>query len=301
MAEPTQSPESQIPPFEEEPQPGGFKAVAQLFLVPAGIVAVAVGVFLAMNFLVGGEDDPEDILQRVATGDSRRRGQAAFELSKRIAADPNLLQDQEFRAQLLAVYQASANADVEQRRYLTRVLSFADIPEATPHLLQATRDEDPETRLYAVVALGNARAQGAFDRLVELSSDDDPGIRTVSVAALASLGNPEAVPALEARLNDGVVDVSWNAANALAHLGNDAGEPLLLQMLDVMSAEPLDENITEQQALQAMLTAVEGLGKLEQRGSSPTRRERLRELADTARFARVRDAAIRALEADSAP
>jgi HEAT repeat protein len=294
---PNRSP-SDIPPFEEDAgTPRGFRAIAQLFLVPAAIVAVAVGVFLAMNFLTSDKTSPEDILHKVATGDSRRRGQAAFELSKRIAADPAILQDPSFRAQLLAIYERSEGDGVELRRYLTRVLSLAEMPEAVPALLRATHDEDSQTRLYAVVALGNARTPAAFDRLAELTQDEDPGIRSVAVAALGALGDSAAVPILQARLSDGAAEVAWNAANALAHLGSDAGQELLVKMLDVgyLSSQP---GITQEQTQQAMLMAVEGLAQLERRSSSEERRAALEQAAHQAPFPRVQDAALRALRGE---
>ena len=287
----------EIPPFKEEEGAGGLKAIGQLFLVPAMIVLVAVGVFLSMNFLVGGDRAPEDILQQVASGDSRRRGQAAFELSKRLAAAPELLEDTAFQANLLAVYERTAGGDPEPRRYLTRVLSFATIPAAIPSLLEATQDADPETRLYAVVALGNAKAYEAIPRLVELTRDDDPGIRSVAVAGLASIGDPTAISAVEARLTDGALDVAWNAANALTHLGSAAGEGLLLQMLDsaYLAKQP---EMTPQLAQQTMLMAVEGLGRLEKVLPSAERRARLEELSQEADHPLIQEAAIRALRAN---
>ena len=290
-------PGPEIPPFDEEEGAGGLKAIGQLFLVPALIVLVAVGVFLSMNFLVGGDRAPEDILQQVASGDSRRRGQAAFELSKRIAAAPELLEDAAFQAQLLAVYDRTAGGDPEPRRYLTRVLSFATIPAAIPSLLEATSDPDAETRLYAIVALGNGRAYEALPRMVELTRDEDPGIRSVAVAALASIGDPTAVSAVQARLQDGAVDVAWNAANALTHLGSPSGEDLLIQMLDreYLARQP---EMTPQLEQQTMLMAVEGLGRLERILPSPARRERLEELSRQAEHPLVQEAAIRALRAN---
>jgi hypothetical protein len=158
----------EIPPFQEPSgAPGGARAIAQLFLIPALIVAVAVGVFLVMNLLVGGERSPEDILQTVGGGDSRRRGQAAFELSKRIVADPAILRDQDFLLRLVGVYRRS-EGNVELRRYLTVCLSHVEdlavVPDAVTELLRATADPDPQTRLYAVVALGNATRGSGWPR-----------------------------------------------------------------------------------------------------------------------------------------
>lgn len=303
MSEENQEPSStgkseEIPPFTEPAvDSGGFKSVLQLFLVPLSIVLVAGGIFLAMNWLVGGEAQPEEILERVASGDSRRRGQAAFELSLRIRAQPELLQDPSFRARLLAVYEASEGQGEELRRYLTQVLSQAEIPEAVPALLQATRDRDPQTRLYATVALGNAKVAAAFDRLVELTRDDDPGIRSVAVASLGSLGDPRGIEPVEARLRDPALEVVWNAANALVHLGSAAGEGVLRRMLDpeYVASAP---GITPEQTVQAMVTAVQGLARLEKREPRADRYELLRSTAESAPHPEVRGAALRAIDED---
>jgi HEAT repeat protein len=300
MNEPSQpNPPSQpsgIPPYQDPgDQPGGFKAVLQLFLVPLSIVIVAGGIFLTMNFLVGNESTPEEILDKVASGDSRRRGQAAFELSLRLRAEPKLLEDTAFRARLLSIYEASEGGGAELRRYLTQVLSSVDFPEAVPALIRATEDEDSETRLYATAALGNAAAPEALEPLIELTRDADPGVRSVAAASLANLGDKSAIGPLEARLNDPAVEVAWNAANALAHLGSTAGEGVLRRMLDESYLSSA-AGITEEQKLQAMLTAVQGLTKLEAAAPDEERRSSLEEIAKKAPYPEVRDAAMRALQ-----
>lgn len=293
-----------IPPFEEpSPARSGLRAIAQLFLIPAAIVAVAVGVFLVMNFLVGGERSPHDILQTVAGGDSRRRGQAAFELSKRIAADPAILRDQDFLRQLVGVY-ARSEGNVELRRYLTvcfaQVADLAAVPEAIQELLQATGDPDPQTRLYAVVAVGNARAPGTLARLQELSGDPDQGIRLAAVAGLANLADPAALPQLQARLGDSASDVTWHAAIALARMGDAAGEPLLRRMLepDFLLQQP---GVTPAAAQELMRMAAEALGRLEAAAPSPERRALLEQLGRTAAFPLVQDAARAALRPEQSP
>ena len=262
-----------IPPYQEPEGPGGLKAVLQLFLVPLSIVLVAAGVFVTMNFLMGRESSAEDILERVASGDSRRRGQAAFELALRLRAEPSHLQDPHFRDRLLSVYVAAEGGDPELRRYLTQVLAGAEFPEAVDALLRATRDADAQTRLYAAAALGNARAAAAFDRLAEMTRDDDAGIRSVAVAALAALQDARAVDPLTARLQDPVLEVSWNAATSLAHLGSTAGEGMLRRMMD---RSYLDQapGITEEQSAQAMLGALEGLIRLQAMAACPAVRDR---------------------------
>jgi HEAT repeat protein len=286
-----------IPPYQEPVEPGGLKAVLQLFLVPLAIVVVAAGVFLTMNFLIGDERSVEEVLEQAASGDSRRRGQAAFELALRLRAEPEHLQDPAFRSRLLSVYEASAGQGPELRRYLTQVLAGSDFPEAVDALIEATADPDAQTRLYAAAALGNAKATPAFGCLVELTADDDPGIRSVAVASLASLGDPAGVEAIAARLSDPVLEVSWNAAIALSHLGSERGEAMLLRMLDpvYLATAP---GITEAQSAQAMLGAVEALARLELIQSRPSRQAALAEISVAAPYPLVRDAALRALRVE---
>ena len=286
-----------IPPYQEPIEPGGLKAVMQLFLVPLSIVVVAAGVFLTMNFLVGDEASVEDVLEKVASGDSRRRGQAAFELALRLRAEPEHLQDPAFRARLLSIYEASVGEGPELRRYLTQVLAGSDFPEAADALLVATSDDDAQTRLYAAAALGNAKIPRAFGRLCELSSDADPGIRSVAVASLAALGDTAAVDVIAARLSDPVLEVSWNAAVSLTHLGSDRGEALLQRMVEpnYLATAP---GITEEQTVAAMLSAVEALARLQANAPSPERAALLSELAGAASHPSVRDAALRAVRVE---
>lgn len=299
------SPHPAIPPYEApEAARGGVRAIAQLFLIPAGIVLVAVGVFLVMNFLVGGERTPEDILQTVAGGDSRRRGQAAFELSKRIVAQPAILQDAEFLRRLTDVYTRS-EGNVELRRYLTvcfsQVVDLAPVPRAVEELVKATSDQDAQTRLYAVVALGNARAPGALLQLQQLTADPDKGIRLAAVASVAHFADPSSAPALQARLNDPASEVAWHAAIALAQLGDAAGEPVLRRLLDpsFLTGQP---GVAPAGAQELMRMAASALGRLEALAPSAERRALLEDVGRSAAFPVVQEAARAALRAaDPAP
>lgn len=291
------SPGPVIPPFQDKDAgAGGFKSVLQLFLVPLMIVVVAGGIFFTMNMLIGGEPSPSDILEDVASGDSRRRGQAAFRLATRLRANPEILEEPAFRDRLLRVYESTnADDDVSMRRYLTQVLSQAAFPEATPALIQATGDKDPETRLYAVVALGSSGDLAAYDRLSELTQDGDAGVRSVSCAALGALGDARAVAILSAKLNDASIEVSWNAANALVHLGSGAGDAVLRQMLDERYLDGI-AGLSADQRVQAMFTAIDALARLERLQPDASRAALLRRIADEAEIESVRGAAMAALE-----
>jgi HEAT repeat protein len=297
------APHPGIPPFEEPTGArGGVRAIAQLFLIPAGIVAVAVGVFLVMNFLVGGERSPEDILQSVAGGDSRRRGQAAFELSKRIVAEPAILRDAEFLQRLVGIY-ARSEGNVELRRYLTVCLSqvedLGSVPQAVTELVKASGDADAQTRLYAVVALGNARAAAALPRLQELTADSDKGIRLAAVAGVANLADPASLPVLQARLTDPASEVAWHAAIALAQMGDSTGEAVLRRLLEpgFLGGQP---GVVPAAAQELMRMAASALGRLETLAPSPERRALLEEVGRSAPYPVVQEAARAALR-DPAP
>ncbi|HEV3203281.1 MAG TPA: hypothetical protein VGY77_02810 [Gemmataceae bacterium] len=84
-----QEPQKGLPPVA--PPSGRF--IAQLFLVPGLIVGVAVLILLGFTWLVGGDSDPQTLLDRMENSNADVRWRAANEFMQRLKKDPQLASD----------------------------------------------------------------------------------------------------------------------------------------------------------------------------------------------------------------
>jgi HEAT repeat protein len=296
---------TEAPPVGEEGgtesppgSPGIPSRLLEFFFFPLIMVAVAVGIFVLFGLITAEGKGPRDYLGLIRTGDSNRRWQAAFELSKVIGAgkdlrssDPRLVTD------MASLFEEAKTDDPRVRRFLALALGRLGDARAVPALLDylagVRRGEgtDSETHIYATWALGAIGDASAVPELVALAAHEDPGLRKTAVHALRVFPSAEATAALEGALGDSVGDVRWNAAAALAHRGDRSAVPVLEQMLD---REQLGrgEAVTAEQVEGILLQAIAGAALL------PDARldARLEALVDQDPSLKVRAAARRGLE-----
>jgi HEAT repeat protein len=123
-------------------------------------------------------------------------------------------------------------------------------------------------------------------------SDDDPAVRKVAIFALGQTRDTSAIPALRPRLEDAVEDIRWNAALALAVLGDPSGREVIAQMLDRSHLDRI-EGITEDQKTAAIVNALQAVYLLR----DATSIDKVRELSRSDPSLRVRDVALKTLEA----
>jgi len=272
--------------------------ILEFFFFPLVIVAVGVGIFVLFGLITAEGKKPRDYVGLIRTGDSTRRWQAAFELSKVIGAtkDPPS-SDPRLAGEMVSLFKEAEGDDPRVRRFLALALGRLGDAQAVPALVEyltAVRSgegTDSETHIYAVWALGAIGDAAAVPELVALTTHDDPGLRKTAVHALGVFRSPEAIAALERALGDPLGDVRWNAAAALARHGNRAAVPVLEEMLD---REQLARSgpVTPDQAEQILLQAVAGAALLQD-----ARLEgRLASLGKGDPSLRVRAAARRCLE-----
>jgi HEAT repeat protein len=295
---------TEAPPVPEaaEAEPAaerrGARLVLDLLVFPLVIVAVGVGVFVLFGLITSEGKGPGDYLDLIRTGDSNRRWQAAYELSKVIqgSQDP-ALKDPRLVGRMVSLFEETKGDDPRVRRFLALALGRLGNAQATPALLEylgsVRRGEgtDSETHIYAVWALGAIGDDAAIPELVALTTHEDPGLRKTAVHALGAFRSGEATAALERSLGDPASDVRWNAAAALARHGNPAAVPVLEQMLD---REQLarSEEVTPDQTEEILLRAIAGAARL----SDARLSARLAELGRDDPSLRVRAAARRSLE-----
>jgi HEAT repeat protein len=300
MSEPSdheQSPSEQPPPDgAPEIEPGedrGFASdMGRLFLIPAVIVALSVVIFMLFTWIAGERRSARDYLQEVRNGVTGRRWQAAFELSRVLARDENERKDPRVVREIAGTLTDPEVTDPQVKRYLILALEQIGDPSTAEAIRSLLGDEDPEVRLYAARALGSLRDSASAPLLREMLSDEDPAMRKMALHALGRVGDRAAIPEMRARLEDPVEDVRWNAALGLAVLGDASGEPLIRRMLDPAYLDGVAE-ITEPQKVAARLAAVQGAFLIGGGGM----RELIEQVSGSDADLKVRDAALKALEA----
>jgi hypothetical protein len=262
--------EDLLPPVE--PPSAGF--IIQLFVVPALIVLVIVGVWLLFTSLVR-RSSPETILQGLEHGPSVARWQRASELADMLrnerfadfkqntaAADhvARILDREIDRADTRGGMQEQ---EVTLRYFLARALGKFDVNNGIDVLLKAAQiHRDPKEQLVRHGAL-LAIAERAYNlqqldppqqlvhgdlepTLLRLADDDVPQIRSDTAYALGKLGTPAAIEQLETMVDDPDADTRYNAAVALAHHGNTRATETLAEMLDPEESAGIRGEATEQ-------------------------------------------------------
>jgi hypothetical protein len=290
----TEGGETEAPPARRS----GPSMILDLLVFPLVIVAVGAGVFVLFGLITSEGKRPGDYLDLIRAGDSNRRWQAAYELSKVIhesrdpkRSDPGLV------GGMVSLFEDAKGDDPRVRRFLALAMGRLGDAEALPALLEYLKDvqrgegADPETQIYAVWALGAIGDKAAVPTLVALTASEDAGVRKTAVHALGAFRYDVATAVLERALDDPVDDVRWNAALALAHQGHLAAIPVLEQMLDRTHLSRSGA-VTPDQAEEILLQAAAGAGLL----PDPRLAGRLEDLGQHDPSLKVRAAALRSLE-----
>ena len=257
-----------LPPVE--PPSAGF--IIQLFVVPALIVLVIVGVWLSFSWLVRRTATrPQDLVQGLEQGPSVARWQRASELAdmlrnERFAEFRRNPDAAEQVARILEREIESGGMDddeVEFRKYLAYAVGEFEVQEGVDALLTAAKtDRDPrevgvrDAALRAIaIRIYNLRQLDVPQELthpelestlLRLAGDEDPAIRLQAAFALGHLGTPAAIERLEVMVDDPHADTRYNAAVALARRGNDRAVETLAEMLDLEELINGPQEITSQ-------------------------------------------------------
>lgn len=306
------------------PESRGRSTLIQMLVIPSAIAAVCLLVMAFFGLLASqaGPRSADECLQKIASGSSRERWQAAYGLveylSARAPGDPSRAQDAALAERMVAHFRdlgrdgvAGSRDDEMTRRYLAVALGQLGEPVAVEALREAARgralpqasDEvraaATETRLYCMFALAQLRDPVVVPDLLAIAQDADADVRKMAVYALGLVAVPSDATASEAlrrALTDAAVDVRWNAALALARRGDPAAEPTIASLCDRSYLDGIDRMTAAQRtaALQNGVRAARGL-------ATAALRARVEQLAADDPDDRVRHEARAALAAWGTP
>ena len=247
-------------PSVDVPRESPRTILFQFVIFPLGVVMIGVAVFLLFGKLASNEQTIPDYLNDIRSGNSHRKFQAAYELSKSIKRGeakryPNLVE------QVIDVYQNAKNDDPRIRQYLTLVLGKLGDARAVPVLEDGLHDSVVETRIYSLVALAELHDPQSVPAIIAATHDDDKDVRKTAIYALGEMHDPRGVPVLEQALNDQTADIRFNAALGLSRFGDRNAEPVLRAMLDRSTLDRVP-GMRPDQKEDAIVAAIPAYGKL---------------------------------------
>ncbi len=251
--------DERLPPVE----PPSAAFLIQLFVVPALIVLMIVGLWLSVNWLIRRTSgDPKNLIDGLEQGPSVARWQRASELAdmlrnKRFAefkrnkeAAANLARILNREIDEAATDDGMQEEDITLRYFLARALGEFEVQEGIDVLVKAAETQRvPSERLVRYGALEGIAVrthnlsrldppqmlehETLMPALEALSADEDPLVREKTAYALGQIGTPAAQQRLEIMVDDPHADTRYNAAVALARHGNAKAVETLAEMLDL--------------------------------------------------------------------
>ncbi len=221
----------------------GFSLFLKLFIVPAAIVGVALGIFLLGTLAIQHPKSAQEYLEELRSDSTSRRWQAAYELSRMLNEGEKVEFDQNLRADLVKTFTEAKKDDPRVREYLALVLGRMKEKSAVPALADAVEDESNDVRIYSLWALGNIEDPAGGPAAIQALSDPDSEVQRMAVGALSALRYAPAKYALEANLASSNEGLRYDSAVAIARMKDDKAIPTLLYMMNLKSTgQPGDEN-----------------------------------------------------------
>jgi len=286
MTETSQQPAGSEPPLYA-PESGASLFI-KLFIVPAGIVAVALGIFLLGTLALQHPKTAEQYLQELKSDSTSKRWQAAFELSRMLSQGEKIQFDENLRGQLVQTFVEAKKDDPRIREYLALVLGNLKEKTAVPVLSEAVHDESDDVKIYSLWALGNIEDPAGGPAALEGMSDTNLEVQRMAVGAVSSLKYAPAKFTLEKNLTSDSQGLRYDSAVALARLKDEKAIPTLMDMLNLKADGGPGDQIIES----AKLAAIEGAGELNDAGL----RAKIAVLAKSDPNVKVQDAAIKAVK-----
>jgi HEAT repeat protein len=255
-----------LPPVE--PPSAGF--IVQLFLVPAIIVAVVIGVYLLFGQMAAGETDWRQLVSDIKSDNPNVRWRAALNLAEALDAEASrrepsneLASNPEIATALndLAVeLLKSRSRQEEQQQQLQFMLKAIGRMDAAEQVWPALREalgpsQETETRKQALQAAammaGRQRERqkvlevpGLADAVIDASFDPEAVLRLHAAFTLGLLPGPAADARLSTLLEDHDEKTRVNAAIAFAREGSPRGLSVFRQALrdsEEWAKLPLDQ------------------------------------------------------------
>jgi HEAT repeat protein len=273
----------------------GFSLFIKLFIIPAVIVLVALGIFFLGTMALQHPKTAEQYLEELKSDNTSRRWQSAYELSRMLNQNENIQFDQTLREQLVQVFAGAKNDDPRLRQYLALILGRLKEKSAVPVLSDAIHDENEDVKIYSLWALGNIEDPKGGEAALTALSDPDAKVQVMAVGALSSLRYEPAKFPLEKNLESADRDLRYDSAVALARLKDPKAVPVLLEMLNLKAADnlkPAEKSQEEQFIQSAKITAIDGFQEL----PDPALKVKVVDLAKNASDIKVQEAALAALK-----
>jgi HEAT repeat protein len=267
----------------------GLSLFVKLFIIPAGIVLIALGIFFLGTLALQHPKSAEQYLEELKSDSTSRRWQAAYELSRMLNQGEKVQFDENLRGQLVKTFADSAQDDPRIREYLALVLGRLQEKSAVPALCSALKDESVDVKVYSLWAIGNIEDPSGGASVVSALSDSDLGVRRMAVGALSALRYAPAKSDLEALLQDQNQGLRYDSAVALARLKDAKSLLVLKEMMDLKATgKPDDDAMTQS----AKLAAIEASKEL----SDASLHEKVVALSKNDPDLKVREAALEALK-----
>ncbi|QDU36310.1 hypothetical protein Mal4_05950 [Maioricimonas rarisocia] len=251
-----------LPPVE--PPSAGF--IVQLFVVPAIIVTVVIGVYLLFGRMASSEVDWRQLVTDVRSDNPHVKWRGALNLAQVLDADElrgetsqRLAANREIATALTDLYSETLSSSprndeqAKQLEFLSKALGRLDAHDVVLPVLRDSLDASHErhVRKNAMIAIamvaGRAAEQdrplrepGLIDDLVALSHESDSMFRHQAAFALGLLPGDKAHDRLTELLDDADEMTSLNAAIALTRDGSTEGLPVFEDVFRNAADEPLD-------------------------------------------------------------
>ncbi|SRR5579871_3228781 len=267
----------------------GFSLFVKLFIVPALIVGLALGIFLLGTIALQHPKTAAQYLEDFKSDSTSRRWQSALELSRMLNNGEKIQFDDSLRAELVKTFTDSKEDDPRVREYLALVLGSLKEKSGVPALSAAIPDSSVTIKENCLWALGNIEDPAGGPAAFQALSDSDPGVQLMAVGALSALRYAPAKNALENDLGNSDQALRYNCAVALARLKDDKAVPTLLEMMGLKPTGQASDAMIQS----AKLAAIDGAQEL----PNASLREKLLDLSKNDADLKVRDAALQALRA----
>ncbi len=267
----------------------GFSLFIKLFIVPAGIVAIALGIFFLGTLALQHPKTAQQYLEELKSDSTSRRWQAAYELSRIMNQGDKIQFDDNLKAQLVSTFAGAKDDDPRVREYLALVLGRLKEKSAVPELSKAVKDNSSDVKIYSLWAIGNIEDAAGGPAALEALSDPDPGVQRMAVGALSSLRYVPAKNALEANLNSSNQALKYDSAVALARLKDEKAVATLLDMMALKATGKAEDDEIIQSAKMA---AIEGSKEF----SNTQLHQKVVDLSKNDPDLKVRDAALQVLK-----
>jgi HEAT repeat protein len=267
----------------------GFSLFVKLFIVPAVIVLVALGIFYLGTMALQHPKTAEQYLEELKSDNTSRRWQSAYELSRMLNQNENIQFDQDLRTQLVQVFGDAKNDDPRLREYLALILGRLKEKSAVPVLSTAVKEDGTDVKIYSLWALGNIEDPQGGEAALGALSDTDETVQRMAVGALSAMRYEPAKFALEKNLESTDQALRYDSAVALARIKDEKAVPTLLEMMNLKSSgKPDDDQIIQS----AKITAIEGAQEL----PDTTLKDKIIDLSKNEPDLKVREEALAALK-----